>query len=58
VSKACPYTPAQLLAQIDRVPLFHAQQKVNDWHRAYGTEAVKEVQAEIDRRRAKLVESK
>jgi hypothetical protein len=55
--KACPYTPAQLLAMIDRLPLFHAQQHVNDWHRYYGTEAVKEVQAELDRRRAKLVES-
>jgi len=55
VSKACPFTPAYFLAAIDRLPLFFAQQKVNDWHRAYGYEAVKEAQDELDRRRRKLI---
>jgi hypothetical protein len=51
--KACPYTPAQMLAEIDRLPLFPAQQLVNGWHRDYGVEATREVQAELDRRRRK-----
>jgi hypothetical protein len=55
MTKACPFPPAQLLAMIDRLPLFHAQQHVNDWHRYYGTEAVKDVQDELDRRRRKLI---
>lgn len=56
MSKACPYTPAELLGFIDKLPLFAAQQHVNDWHKAYGSEAVKDVQAELDRRRRKDTE--
>jgi len=56
--KTCPFKPEYLLSLIDRLPLFAAQQHVNDWHRYYGTEAVKEVQAELDRRRAKTKDKK
>ena len=53
--KACPFKPEYLLSLINRLPLFAAQQHVNDWHKAYGYEAVKELQEELDRRRAKEV---
>jgi hypothetical protein len=53
MSKACPFTADQMIALVDKRPLFHAQQQVNDWHKSYGAEAVKAVQAELDRRRAK-----
>ena len=51
--KACPYTPEQLLSFVDKLPLFAAQQHVNDWRKYYGLDAVKDVQDELDRRRAK-----
>lgn len=55
MSKACPFKPEYLLSMIDRLPLFAAQQRVNDWHKAYGYEAVKDAQDELDRRRRKLI---
>jgi hypothetical protein len=55
MTKACPFKQEYLLSVIDSLPLFHAQQRVNDWHRAYGYEAIKDVQEELDRRRRKLV---
>jgi hypothetical protein len=44
-----------MLADLDKLAIFAAQQRVNGWQRAYGADAVKEAQAEIDRRRRRLI---
>jgi hypothetical protein len=44
---------AEMLSELDKLSILAAQQRVNGWYRAYGQAAVKEAQAEIDRRRAK-----
>lgn len=46
-------TTAEIIDGMDKLTIFAAQQLVNGLQRAYGTEAVKGAQAEIDRRRAK-----
>jgi hypothetical protein len=48
----CP-TTAEIIDGMDKLTIFAAQQMVNGIYRAYGAEAVKEAQEEIDRRRAK-----
>jgi hypothetical protein len=51
-----PPTPAQMIAELDRRPLFEAQQLVNGWQKAFGAEVVKEAQAEVDRRWRKAMD--
>jgi hypothetical protein len=53
--KANPPLPAEMLADLDKLAIFAAQQRVNGWQRAYGADAVVEAQAEVDRRRRKLI---
>jgi hypothetical protein len=52
--KTKPPSEIEMLSAVDRRQLFEAQQIVNGWHKQFGAEAVKAVQAELDRRRAKL----
>jgi len=51
--KSTAPTAAEMLAQIDRLPIFPAQQLVNGWVRAYGWDAASAAQKELDRRRRK-----
>jgi hypothetical protein len=53
--KANPPSLEEMLGWTAVVSVFHAQQLVNGWQRAYGSDHVRDVQAEVDRRRRRLV---
>jgi hypothetical protein len=50
-----PLTTEEMVAELSKVSLYEAQYKVNSWARIYGNDAVTGAQAEVDRRRRKLI---
>jgi hypothetical protein len=47
--------PWEMIREIETLTIFDGQLRVNGWHKAYGPKAVKEVQAELDRRRKQSI---